>query len=247
MKLPKRSMFIFTILILSLFGMACNPGDENSDPTQGNEQSSDPWSQQSSCSPTNCNGMCDEYGVCQPNQPSGSDSSIGGDGSSDSSGTDENSGSDESSESSSGSGTDGSSSVSSTTNLQYAITLDNIDLLWFGDNRCRAENPFDKCDLYIKLQVGVKSNSAESSTQTNAPIGITSWNEQLMSATASEIENYFRVHIYDYEGWWSNELADCKKSITTTDLNQGTVSFGCASFGSAFINVAIVTFSFTQL
>jgi len=73
------------------------------------------------------------------------------------------------------------------------------------------------CDPLVELTIGSQSKSSTTKNDTSMPV----WNEELLTATQSEITGGFQVVIYDEDYTFDEKIGECSPQVTLPDLQSG--------------------------
>lgn len=115
-----------------------------------------------------------------------------------------------------GSGNTCSGGACSGTAQKYKVIL--VSVTWTAGGMTCGE--LNDCDFYVKLDVnGTTAQSTTMAGENNA-----TFNEELLTATASDITSSFAVEVYDEDGNADDLYAKCSPSVTTAILQAGQLT-----------------------
>jgi len=94
--------------------------------------------------------------------------------------------------------------------------------------------PEGKCDLYVILKVGNAEGQSTTKGDSHQPV----WNEELLTATDSELTGSFYVQVMDEDTGPDETIDECYPKVTATDLAAGKLVDNCG------VDVKNLTFEF---
>jgi len=121
----------------------------------------------------------------------------------------------------------------------YKVTVVSchIDQSWGGV--CGLES---NCDPYVVLTVGGTTGTSSIKADTNDPV----WNDQLLNASAADIEKSFDIQVWDDDYGPDDQVGACSWKVTDADLAAGKIVQHCGS-ANGTTYVKDLTFSFQPI